>query len=90
MPPASLLTKPEQVAYVLNATVVTSGPLGFLSLWPFGPARPDTSTLNSAALGITAVSNMAIVEGNGSGGEINVFTTNPVDLVLDLNGYFAR
>lgn len=90
VPPGTPLTKPEQIAYVLNATVVTSGPLGFLSLWPFGPAWPNTSTLNSSALGIAAVSNMVIVEGNSSSGEINVLTTNAVDLVLDLNGYFAR
>ncbi len=90
MPPKSATLKPEQIVYVLNATVVTNGPLGFLSLWPFGPAWPNTSTLNSSAAGRAAVSNMAIVEGNWSGGEINVLASNAVDLVLDLNGYFAR
>ena len=46
-------------AYVLNATVVPQPTLGFLTLWPDGQPRPDTSTLNAKDGAIT--SNMAIV-----------------------------
>ena len=34
-------------AYVVNATVVPSGPLGFLTLWPDGILQPLVSTLNA-------------------------------------------
>ena len=51
--------------YVFNATVVPSGRLGFLSLWPDGEQMPVVSTLN-AQDGVAA-SNMAIVPNvNGS------------------------
>ena len=33
-------------AYSLNVTVVPSGPLGFLTLWPVGSSQPVVSTLN--------------------------------------------
>jgi len=35
------------VAYSLNVTVVPSGPLGYLTLWPSGETQPLVSTLNS-------------------------------------------
>ena len=41
-------------AYSLNATVVPSGPLGFLTLWPFGQAQPLVSTLNAPTGGVVA------------------------------------
>ncbi len=34
-------------AYVLNATVIPSGRLGFLTLWPNTQAQPNVSTLNA-------------------------------------------
>ncbi len=72
-------------AYVLNATVVPQGPLGFLSLWPQGLPRPLVSTLN--ALDGTVTSNMAIVP--TSNGTISAFPVDPTHLVLDISGYFA-
>jgi hypothetical protein len=72
-------------AYVLNATVIPSGPLGFLTLWPDGTVQPLASTLNAADGAVT--SNMAIVSTNN--GSIKVFTSNPTHLVLDIFGYFA-
>ena len=72
-------------AYSLNATVVPEGPLSFLSLWPAGQAQPLVSTLNS--YGGAVVANAAIVPA-GSGGAVNVYVTNPTDVILDINGYF--
>ena len=46
-------------AYVFNATVVPSGGLGYLTLWPDGQSQPVVSTLNAIDGAIT--SNMAIV-----------------------------
>jgi hypothetical protein len=72
-------------AYVLNATVVPQGFLGYLTLWPEGSAQPLASTLNAYDGDVT--SNMAIVP--TVNGEISTFVTNNTYLVLDLFGYFA-
>ncbi len=72
-------------AYVFNATVVPSGTLGYLTLWPQGQLQPVVSTLNAVDGAIT--SNMAIVPGGD--GSIAAFATNPTHLILDIFGYFA-
>ncbi len=72
-------------AYSLNVTVVPSGPLSFLTLWPTGQARPLVSTLNS--FGGIVVANAAIVPA-GTGGAVNVYATDPTDVILDIDGYF--
>jgi hypothetical protein len=72
-------------AYVVNATVVPSSSLGYLTLWPAGQTQPQVSTLN-ASDGVIS-SNMAIVPTvNGS---INAFAANSTQLILDLFGYYA-
>ncbi len=72
-------------AYSLNITVVPSGPLGYLTIWPTGQTQPLVSTLNAPDGQITA--NAAIVPAGSSGG-VNVFVTNDTHLVMDINGYF--
>jgi hypothetical protein len=72
-------------AYVVNATVVPPGSLGYLTLWPQGAAQPVVSTLN--ALDGAVTSNMAIVP--TTNGAISSFALNPTQLILDLSGYFA-
>jgi hypothetical protein len=72
-------------AYSFNATVVPSGSLSFLTLWPAGQLQPFVSTLNSPDASI--VSNAAIVPTNT--GAISAFSTNTTDLILDINGVFA-
>ncbi len=72
-------------AYSLNMTVVPKGPVSYLSAWPTGRPKPLVSTLNSFHGGIVA--NAAIVPA-GQGGSINVFVTDPTDVVIDINGYF--
>ena len=73
------------LAYVFNATVLPSGPLGYLTLWPNGAQQPLVSTLN-APDGATT-SNMAVVPTNN--GVINAFATSPTQLLLDVSGYFS-
>ena len=76
-------------AYSLNVTAVP-GPaktLGFLSIWPSGQPLPNVSTLNVYTPG-TVVANAAIVPAGTNGG-INAFVTDPTDLVIDIDGYFA-
>jgi len=73
-------------AYSMNVTVVPSGPLAYLSTWPTGQAQPNVSTLNSFTGKVVA--NAAIVPA-GAGGDISVYVTDPTDVILDTNGYFA-
>ncbi|HEY2115700.1 MAG TPA: hypothetical protein VGJ51_11445, partial [Candidatus Angelobacter sp.] len=71
-------------SYVLNATVVPAGPLGFLTLWPQGSTQPLVSTLNAIDGAVT--SNMAIVP--TTNGSISIFGSQPTHLVMDISGYF--
>ncbi|MGA3210479.1 MAG: protease pro-enzyme activation domain-containing protein [Terriglobales bacterium] len=72
-------------AYVFNATVVPSGDLGYLTLWPDGEAQPVVSTLNALDGAIT--SNMAIVPNQD--GETDALASGTTQLVMDISAYFA-
>ena len=73
-------------AYVFNATVVPSVPLGYLTLWPDdGSQRPGISTLNAIDGAVT--SNMAIVP--TTNGKIDAYASNLTQLILDISSYFA-
>lgn len=73
-------------AYSLNVTVVPSGPLFFLTLYPAGQSRPGASTLNAFEGQIVA--NAALIPA-GANGSVTVYVTNPAHVILDINGYFA-
>ncbi|MBL8175579.1 MAG: hypothetical protein JNK48_12980, partial [Bryobacterales bacterium] len=86
-----LLSGPCQIpawatAYSLNATVVPTASLGFLTLWPSNGLQPVVSTLNS--LDGAVVANAALLTA-GAGGAINAFATDKTELILDVNGYFG-
>ena len=72
-------------AYVLNATVIPSGALGYLTLWAEGQPQPAVSTLNAYDGAVT--SNMAPAP--TTNGSVNAFASNPTQLLLDTVGYFA-
>jgi hypothetical protein len=78
---------PEAQALVLNATVVPSGALGYLSLWANGGSQPVVSTLNALDGSITA--NMAVVP--TTNGLVDAYAAGPgaTYLILDTSGYFA-
>jgi hypothetical protein len=85
--PASGCSIPATAAaYSLNVTVVPDGLLQFLTAWPAGSGRPLVSTLNS--FDGSVVANAAIVPA-GPDGAINIFVTDPTNLIVDINGYFA-
>ena len=73
-------------AYSLNITVVPPGPLGFITAYPTGQAPPLAATVNSPQGFI--VGNAAIVTA-GDKGSIDVYASNPTDMVMDINGYYA-
>jgi hypothetical protein len=60
--------------------------LGFMTAWPAGQQQPQVASLNDPTG--TVISNAVIVPA-GTGGDVNVFTTDNTDLVIDINGYFA-
>lgn len=74
-------------AYALTFTAVPkAGKLGYLTVWPTGSALPTVSTLNATTGAVTA--NAAIVPA-GSNGQISAYTTDQVDLIIDVSGYYA-
>jgi hypothetical protein len=73
-------------AFALNVTAIPHGPLIFLTIWPDGQPRPNVSTLNSPSGNVIA--NAAIVPA-GSSGAVDVFVSNPSDVIIDINGYFV-
>jgi hypothetical protein len=74
-------------AYSLNLTVVPSGVLNYLSIWPNGQTQPLVSTLN--AVKGQVVANAALVPA-GTIGAVNVYVTDATHVIIDTNGYFGR
>jgi hypothetical protein len=72
-------------AYVFNASVVPTGLLDYLTLWPDGTGQPYLATLNAYDGFIT--SNMAIVATNN--GYIDAYADGLTQLILDISSYFA-
>ena len=68
---------------IVNVTGVNPTTAGFITVWPSGTAKPDTSNLNLAA-GETAA-NLAIV-GVGTGGRLSFSSSMATDLVVDIMG----
>jgi len=73
-------------AYSFNVTVVPPGPLIYLTVYPTGQPAPNASTLNSFQGFVVA--NAAIVPA-GTGGSVDVFVSDPTDVIIDINGYYA-
>jgi hypothetical protein len=73
-------------AYSFNITVVPPGPLGFITAYPTGQTLPLAATVNSPQGFI--VGNAAIVPA-GVGGSIDIYASDPTELVIDINGYYA-
>ena len=89
-PPVDVVDSPCSIpsaaqAYIFNASVVPSGALGYLTLWPDGTMRPLVSTLN--ALDGSISSNMAIVSTNN--GSVDAYASGITQLILDISSYFA-
>src|ERR1700687_5190389 len=57
-----------------------------MTAWPTGQTKPLVASLNDPTG--TVLANAVIVPA-GTGGAVDVFTTDATDLVIDVNGYFA-
>jgi hypothetical protein len=89
LPSSSCGLPTSATAYSLNVTAVPDPVehyLGYLTLGPSGRPAPFVSTLNSWTGKVVA--NAAIVPA-GASGAISVFVSDPTDVILDTNGYFA-
>jgi hypothetical protein len=73
-------------AYSFNMTAVPSGFFDFLTLWPTGQTRPNASTLNGYTG--TVIANAAIVPA-GTAGSVDVYASQSLDIIIDINGYYA-
>jgi hypothetical protein len=73
-------------AYSLNITAIPATTLSFLSVWPAGQPYPGVSTLNATSGGIVA--NAAIVVA-GTAGAIQMLSSDPTDVIIDINGYYG-
>jgi hypothetical protein len=73
-------------AYSFNVSVVPTGFLDFITIWPTGQTRPITATLTGYVA--TVISNAAIVPA-GTGGSVDVYASQNTELVIDINGYYA-
>jgi hypothetical protein len=71
--------------YILNAAVVPSGALEYLTLWPDGAAQPLIWMLS--AVDGADTSNMAIVPNED--GKTDAFADGTTQLIMDIYGYFA-
>ncbi len=74
-------------AVVLNVTVTDATQAGFVTAYPFGGARPNSSSLNFTA-GDT-VPNLVVVP-VGPGGVVNLYNrTGTTNLIADVAGWFG-
>ena len=84
--PASACGIPTNAAaYSLNLSVVPTGPLGYLTVWPTGQTQPFVATLNSDG----RIKGNAAIAPAGVNGAISVFATSATHLIIDINGYYV-
>jgi hypothetical protein len=76
---------PRSTAIALNLTAVNPEAAGFLTAYPCGQGRPDTSSLNFAA-GETRPNNAIVATDNGS---ICVYAHTSADILIDVTGAFG-
>ena len=73
-------------AVTLNVTSTGSSAAGFVTVFPCGTSRPNTSNLNFAA-GATVAN--AVTSRVGDGGAVCIYNSAPTHVIVDVNGYFA-
>jgi hypothetical protein len=66
-------------------TAVSTGVRGYVTVWPCGEPRPETSTLNVSGRIDEAVSNLVLFR-TGADQRVCLYSSSPVHLLMDLNG----
>ena len=89
----SVLTLPASVvpasatAAVINVAAVAADGDGFVTVWPYGRARPTASNLNTPGPGQT-IANL-VTAGLGPASTLAFYTSTGVDLVGDVAGFYV-
>ncbi len=73
-------------AVTLNVTSTGSRGAGFVTVFPCGSSRPNTSNLNFAA-GATVAN--AVTTSVGDGGAVCIYNSAPTHVIVDVGGYFS-
>ena len=78
---------PAQASAVVTITAVNADTAGYITAWPAGENRPETSIANPSGPGsvIAATTFVRL----GADGSFNLFSNVATDLVVDISGYFA-
>jgi uncharacterized protein YkwD len=74
-------------AVTLNVTSTGSYAAGFVTVFPCGASRPNTSNLNFAA-GATVAN--AVTTRVGDRGAVCIYNSAPTHVIVDVGGYFAQ
>jgi len=74
-------------AYSFEITVIPPGPLAYVTAFPTGQSSPVAAIAVESPQGVM-VSNTGIIPG-GTNGSVDVYASNPTDIVIDINGYYA-
>ncbi|MGH9133107.1 MAG: SGNH/GDSL hydrolase family protein [Ilumatobacteraceae bacterium] len=80
------LATPAAGAIVTNVTITRSDDAGFVTAYPAGTPRPDTSTVNATTRD-DSVPNLAITRVAARG--TAYFSDRGTDLIVDITGYFS-
>ncbi|MEY9965713.1 hypothetical protein ABIA33_003759 [Streptacidiphilus sp. MAP12-16] len=84
--PASDYVPLGATSVVLNVTVVNPAHAGYLTVYPYGSAVPNASTVNYAAH--QTVSNLVTVPLSADG-KVSIAGNSSTDVVADVQGYYA-
>ncbi len=68
-----------------TVTAVSTGVRGYVTVWPCGQPRPDTSTLNVSDRIDEPVSNLVLFR-TGADQRVCLYSSSPIQLLMDLNG----
>ena len=73
-------------AAVLNVTAVRGEGVGFLTVWDCSDPRPETSSVNFVD---ASASPNSVISALSAGGEMCIYASETVDVIVDVNGYFS-
>ncbi len=73
------------VAVAVNVTVAGAAGPGFITVWPCGTPRPESSNVNYAP-GVTTAN--LVMPGLGAGGTVCFYSLAKTDLIVDVSGFF--
>ncbi len=85
---AGIPNSPSVNAVVLNVTATEATNGGFVTVWPSGIPRPNSSNLNLIRPGQTAPNLVTVPV--GANGKVSFYSQNGTHLLGDVAGYFTR